>query len=131
MDRANVSSRHTRRDGAPYSVEYVTERRNEYYGRRIKATKHPAFRDAFRALALETAGAAAEIAELVMVAKHALEGADAALESPAPYALVGSAIHAGILQHVSPTHLTCPIRSMRRWLETGQYRAPAIPESGH
>ena len=115
----------------PSIVEYVTERRNDYYGKRIKATKHPAFRDAFRALALKTAGDTAEVAELVMVAKQALHGADAALEPPAPYALVASAIHAGILQHVSSTHLTCPIASMRPWLETGQYTAPAIPEFGH
>ena len=100
----------------------VTDERIGYYHDRIGATGHPRFGDVLAALASKASlPGGAELDALGDEAERLLKDRR---NPPDPDALVDAAVHAGILQHVSATHLACPIPSMRRWLETGRYQAP-------
>ena len=98
-------------------VSTIVEERNTFYEERLEATGHPRFVRSFARLArLAHTGDGAVYDDLLVEASRMVKGA---YKPPDADQFVDAAVHAGILQHVSPTRLKCPIPSMLTWLETG------------
>ncbi len=99
--------------------------RNEYYGRRLRATEHLLHRELFAALA--QAAAPPDGVDPGTLA-HTVDAYVERIGRPLDVEeTVRSAIHAGILQAVSPSQpdrLVCPIPSLQRWLEGREHIVP-------